>query len=370
MTVQDAGIVFDLDLPPLDLEGGGRVDVHRVRGWIASPDQHALLANASRFTPYEVVRTWPAPAVAPPNLDDDIPTVLLVHALTGDMRAGGPGGWWGPLHGRGRALDPSNTRILCFNNLGGCYGSSGPTDPRWPRDAAGPRPVTTWDQARSLAAALGALGIATVELVAGGSLGAMIALALAVLWGPRVRRVLPIAGSLAASAWLIGWNHVARQILALQPERGLEVARQLAMLTYRAEPGLDSRQGRRQRRGGWAADGQWEVASYLEHQGAKLARRFDAESYALQLGAMDHHDLSRNPGMVRSSALIVSIDTDQLYTPAQSDRLREWWAAAGGRAERAEIRSPHGHDAFLIEWDALDALLRQAASLPPPRELA
>jgi len=172
-----------------------------------------------------------------------------------------------------------------------------------------------------------------------------------------------------------GWNHVARQILRLDPGwpsdvgRGLELARQLAMLTYRAEPSLDARQ---HRTAGRPPDAPWTlpIQSYLEHQGKKLRRRFDARPYLLQLEAMDAHDLDAPPsgtpgGPLRTSALCVDIDTDQLFTPAQVDVLADWLTAHGAEARRATVRSPHGHDAFLIEWDALDPLVRLALGSTP-----
>src|SRR5690606_15193777 len=133
-------------------------------------------------------------------------------------------------------------------------------------------------------------------------IGGMIALCLAALAPERFERVAPIAACEATSAWVIGWNHVARQALVLDPEfpshpsRGLQIARQIAMLTYRAEPGLEERQGR-ELAGSDSGSGPplFRVGSYLEHQGRKLRDRFDAGAYLVQLGAMDHHDLGRPP---------------------------------------------------------------------------
>jgi homoserine O-acetyltransferase len=300
-----------------------------------------------------------------------VPTVLVIHALTGDARAAGPGGWWGRLVGPGRSLDPASIRVLCANNLGSCYGSSGPLDVGWPERV---RRFSAWDQAAALRSVLDVLGVEQVRLVTGASLGGMIALCLAALRPGGVERLLPIGTASASSAWVTGWNHVARQVLRLDPGwpsdvgRGLEVARQLAMLTYRAESSLDARQHRDAGR----AEAPWSlpVQSYLEHQGKKLRRRFDARSYLLQLDAMDSHDLDSRPagipdGPPGAFALCVDIDTDQLFTPAQVDLLSDWLTARGVEARRATIRSPHGHDAFLIEWEALDPLVRGALGSTP-----
>ncbi len=404
--------VFDLRLPPLALEAGGRVDPHLVRGWWWGPasDLPALTARSRVVPPetarrqaYRVVRRTiaeaedaplSAAATSAPGFDETIPTIVAVHALTGDMRAGGPGGWWEPVIGPGKALDPARCRVLCFNNLGSCYGTSGPADQCFPHpsDARSvPSTVTTWDQARSIIAALDQLGIQRVALATGGSVGGMIALALAVLAPDRFERIAPIASAEAAGPWIIGWNHIAQEILLLDPAypdapaRGLEIARQLAMLTYRAEPGLDLRQGRAMAgTESWQALAPYKMETYLEHQGVKLRERFNALAYLTQLGAMNHHDLARTPPgesaepwgvpRIRASTLAVAIDTDLLYFPVQMTRLSARLRERGTVAVDRTLTSPHGHDAFLIEWDQVSALLEQALALPafsgddaPPR---
>jgi homoserine O-acetyltransferase/O-succinyltransferase len=350
-TVVASPRTFELALPDLALARGGVVSSHRTRGW-----------------------WWSREGDTPEAPRQDVPTVLLVHALTGSAQAGGAGGWWDPLIGPGRALDPAHYRILCFNNLGSCYGSSGPGVEGFPTEPN--LELTSLDIAQAILLGLDRLGIARVHLTTGGSLGGMLTLTLAALAPDRFERVLPLATSVSASAWVVGWNHVARQILRLDPgyphqvTRGLEIARQLAMLTYRAEPGLDARQPRP------AAGGQsgYPVQSYLEHQGKKLRTRFAAQAYELQLAAMDHHDLLQPlPGgtqpainAVKASALVVDVDTDQLFTPAQAELLAKHLGQAGARVERATLRSIHGHDAFLIEWPTLGPILTRALHLQAP----
>jgi len=394
--------VFDLRLSPLTLEAGASIDPHLVRGWWWGPASdlpalqrrtRVLPAEAFQRQSFKVVgRTrreqLDAPVVHPddslPAFDPSIPTVLAVHALTGDMRAGGPQGWWEPVIGPGRALDPTRCRILCFNNVGSCYGTSGPPDEGFPAQSGDPRipaAVTTWDQARSILAALDRLGIEKVALVTGGSVGGMVALCLAALAPERFERLAPIAACEAASSWIVGWNHVARQAVLLDPEfpesasRGLQIARQIAMLTYRAEPGLDERQGRAQTgTKGWSAEAPFRMGSYLEHQGVKLRDRFHAGAYLALIGSMDHHDLGREPGSgtlggswgvdrIKAKVLSVDIDTDELFLPVQMHRLAARLRERGVRVEEQTIRSPHGHDAFLIEWDQVDAVLRRALAL-------
>ena len=350
-TVAAAPCSFDLALPDLALARGGVVRSHRARGW-----------------------WWSCAGDTPEQPRLDIPTVLLVHALTGSAEAGGKDGWWEPLIGPGKALDPAHHRILCFNNLGSCYGSSGPGVEGFPAHKT--VDLTSLDIARALLLALDQLGIGRVHLTTGGSLGGMVTLTLAALAPERFERILPFATSLSASAWVVGWNHVARQILRLDPGypdnvgRGLEIARQLAILTYRAEPGLDARQPRPAP----GTDAGYPVQSYLEHQGRKLRHRFAAQAYELQLAAMDHHDLLQPlPGdtvpaisRVRASALVVDVDTDQLFTTAQTEALAQHLRNAGARVERATLHSIHGHDAFLMEWEALGPILTRALHLQAP----
>lgn len=432
---------FELALPPLTLEAGARLERHVVRGWHWGPaeDAAALAAVALPVDPSTrwqvVVRSTGELAAlarrAPRGacrLTSAIPTVLVVHALTGDAGVGGDDGWWAPLVGPGRALDPTQVRIVCVNLLGSCYGTSGPCDGGFPRladdahaaelaPARGgfavpavdlPATVTTWDQARSILAALDRLGIDRVEAVLGGSLGGMVALALAALDPDRFARLVPIAAAPAASSWVIAWNHVGRQAVLADPgfpadaRRGLELARQLAMITYRAEPGLDATQGRAQRGVAWSSRARYRIQTYLEHQGGKLRARFDARAYLALLGAMDHHDLARAPGgpavderwpatvpprpshlaalgqgprepqppswgldRIRAATTVVAIDGDQLFLPAHGAALSRALAARGTDAHLDTITSVHGHDGFLIEWGQLDAIVRRALAVPP-----
>ncbi len=333
---------FILALPDLRLARGGVVRRHRIAAW-----------------------WWSRPGDTPAEPLADVPTVLLVHALTGGAQAGGPDGWWEPLIGAGRVLDPAKHRIVCFNNLGSFYGSSAPGMPGWPK--AKKTQLTSVDLAGAILQGLDALGLKRVQLAAGGSLGGMVVLALAARDPKRFAAIMPIATSAVATAWVVGWNHVARAALRVDPgyphhaARGLEVARQIAMLTYRAEPGLAQKQTART------------IGSYLEHHGKKLHGRFTAQCYESQLDAMDHHDLreplpdSRGAALARikTPALVVDVDTDQLFTPAQSEALAAALRANGTRVERATLRSPHGHDAFLLEWEQLAKCLRRALALSP-----
>ena len=222
----------------------------------------------------------------------DAPQVLVVHALTGSADAAGD--WWEPLIGPGRALDTTRVGVLCANLLGGRYGSTGPTsvDPATgrPYGAAFPQP-TARDEARALWALADRLGIGRFVLVTGGSLGGMIAQEVALERPDAVDHLLPMAAPAATGPMAIAWNHIQLEAIDALGERGLELARQLAMTTYRSEADFDDRFGR-----GREPDGRFSIASYLDHQGAKLLDRFDPDTYRVLVRIMDGHDVGRDRG--------------------------------------------------------------------------
>ena len=279
----------------------------------------------------------------------DAPVVLVLHALTGHADA--VGDWWRLVVGAGRALDTTRVQVIAPNLLGSCYGTSGPASWGAPFPAVTPR-----DQARAAWALLDALGIAHVALVTGGSLGGMVALEVAALAPHRVGHVAAIAAPAAHTAWAIGLNHAQRVALDSLGggKAGLALARRIAMLSYRAEAGLEHRFGRTTEQ-----HDQWRVAGWLDAHGEKLVARFDAASYRLLLDAMDAHDLARGRGTVAAALAPlagrvtgVGISSDVLYS---ADLVRYWTELAGGRYET--LVSPHGHDAFLIDQHHVGRLL-------------
>jgi homoserine O-acetyltransferase len=294
--------------------------------------------------------------------------VVVCHALTGSADVDR---WWGALLGPGRALDPDRDFAVCSNVLGGCYGSTGPASPR--PDGAGPwggdfPAVTVRDIVRVQAALLDALGVRRLRLVLGGSLGGMQVLEWALLFPDRVDAIAPIAVSARHSAWCIALSEAQRQAIYADPrwraghyptddgpEAGLAVARQIAMCTYRSRESLEARFSRDE-----TATGEFAVLGWLRHHGRALVDRFDANTYVTLTKAMDTHDVGRGRGgwrealaRVRVPALVVSIDTDVLYPPVEQEEL----AAALPDGRLATLRSPHGHDAFLIEGEAANALV-------------
>lgn len=296
----------------------------------------------------------------------DAPQVLVIHALTGSADAAGD--WWEPIIGPGRALDTDRFGVLCANLLGGRYGSTGPTsiDPSTgvPYGRDFPQP-TARDEARALWALADRLGIGRFALVAGGSLGGMIALEVALERPSSVGHVVPLGAPAETGAMAIAWNHIQLELLDTLGERGLAIARQLAMTTYRSEEDFDGRFGR-----AVEPDGRFSVVSYLDHQGDKILGRFDADTYRVLVRVMDGHDVGRGRGgtLAAFRALAaadtgltgIGIEGDLLYGPDQVRVCVSEAAGAGVDAGYHEIESAKGHDAFLIEWDQLTVLLSDA----------
>lgn len=273
--------------------------------------------------------------------------VLVCHALTGSADADV---WWGGLIGPGRALDPCEDFIVCSNVLGSCYGTT--------RAAA----VSVRDMVRVQIALLDELAVRRLRLVVGGSLGGMQVLEWALLAPDRVEAIAPIATSGRHSAWCIALGEAQRQAIRIDPVQGLAAARALAMCTYRSRASFEARFGRRLR-----GPGLFEVESWLHHHGDRLLERFDADAYVTLTRAMDTHDVARGRGeyeevlrSIRVPALVVSIDSDVLYPPEEQAEL----ASLIPNARLATLRSPHGHDAFLIETEELNRLLKEFRRKP------
>ncbi|MGC8724238.1 MAG: homoserine O-acetyltransferase MetX [Acidobacteriota bacterium] len=314
--------------------------------------------------------------------------VFLCHALTGGPHAASHGpqdepGWWEGLVGPGRTLDPSRYFLVCANIPGGCYGSTGPgsADPKTGRPYGASFPVvTTRDAVRAFKALLDHLGVRRLALVLGGSLGAMLAWQWAVQFPDFVAAAVPIAGPFRATAWSIALNAAARRAIELDPawrqgryegngpERGLALARAIAMVSYRSEGLFEERFGRErlepEAAARLSASNPFQVERYLAYQGEKLVRRFDARSYVAFTRMMDLHDASAGfaspeeaMATIRAPVLVVGIDSDVLFAPGPLRATAERLAALGARASYAELSSRFGHDAFLVETAALDLLL-------------
>jgi len=289
---------------------------------------------------------------------------LVCHALTGSADADD---WWSDLFGPGRALDPDQDYVICANVLGGCYGTTGPTSRASgafePYGASFPE-VTIRDIVHSQSLLLDHLGVESLDLVIGGSMGGMQVLEWAALYPDRVAAIAPIATGPTQSAWTIALSEAQRQAikadtafsdgrypLGAGPVDGLTAARSIAMISYRSPQNFGDRFGRDR------GDDTFAVQSYLRYQGQKLVDRFDANTYLTLIGAMDSHDLGRGRGSVAEAlqsieqpALVVSVSSDGLYPATEVAALAEELP----NADFYEIDAPHGHDAFLIRVDELN----------------
>ena len=316
-------------------------------------------------------------------------TVLLCHALTGSAHAAGVQGlghgqgevpgWWDPLIGPGKPVDTRKHFIVCANVLGGCYGTTGPSSPNpetgEPYRLKFPR-YTVRDMVAAQARLLDSLGIDSVRAVVGGSMGGMQALEWAATYPERVRSLVSIAVGARHSAWAIGLNEVARRAITSdpawrggdyppgsQPEAGLGLARAVAMLSYRSVDSLEAKFGReRVSASRDLLSRSFEIESYLDYQGVKLVKRFDANTYLYLTKAMDDFDLSEGRGRLRAvlkkmtmPALVMGVSSDVLYPEPEQLALVEGMP----NAEYARVNSPHGHDAFLIEFPQVAARLRR-----------
>ena len=322
--------------------------------------------------------------------------VLVCHALTMDQYVAGVNpltgkpGWWANMIGPGKPIDTDRFHVICANVLGSCMGSTGPAtlDPATGRPWGMHFPVITiMDMVRAQAALLDALGIARLHAVVGGSMGGMQALAWAAHYPARVARALVIASAARHSAQNIAFHEVGRQAImadphwadgaydgALPPAKGLAVARMAAHITYLSEEGLTAKFGRRlqDRADGskgaktFGFDADFQVESYLRHQGLAFTDRFDANSYLYITRAMDYFDLAEPHGgsLARAFAAaaatrfcLVSFNSDWLYPTAESRMIVHALNAVGAPTSFVELDSAYGHDAFLLDVPALDSVV-------------
>ncbi|MCW2790244.1 MAG: homoserine O-acetyltransferase [Aeromicrobium sp.] len=306
--------------------------------------------------------------------------VLVLHALTGDSHVHGPAGpghptpgWWDAVVGPGEAIDTDRFFVVAANILGGCQGSTGPAsrDPDGFQWGGSFPALTVRDQVRAEVALADRLGIPRWRGVIGGSAGGMRALEWAIEHPERVERLFLLATCAAASADQIALT--STQIDAIRadaayfdgdyydgpqgPSAGLDLARRIAHISYRSEAELAERFGREVQ-----PDGRYAVESYLQHHGAKLVSRFDANSYVVLSAAMSSHDVGRGRGgteaalaRITARTVVAGIDSDRLYPLHQQQELADGIAGSG---PLAVVASPHGHDGFLVESDQVGTLAR------------
>jgi homoserine O-acetyltransferase len=322
--------------------------------------------------------------------------VLVCHALNASHHVAGEYegipkslGWWDNMVGPGKSLDTDKFFVIGINNLGSCFGSTGPmhTNPATgkPYGAAFPV-VTVEDWVAAQARLADALGIAQFAAVMGGSLGGMQALAWSILYPERLRHCVVIASTAKLSAQNIAFNDVARQAIlsdpdyrggdfyeyGVVPKNGLRVARMVGHITYLSDDDMAEKFGRKLRAAvddfaaapgdhpanyqfGFGVD--FEIESYLRYQGDKFSEYFDANTYLLITKALDyfdparHHggDLARTLAGTKAKFFVASFSTDWRFSPECSREIVRALVGNRRRVTYAEIDAPHGHDAFLLE---------------------
>ncbi|HET8866100.1 MAG TPA: homoserine O-acetyltransferase [Gracilimonas sp.] len=303
------------------------------------------------------------------TLNEDRDNVILIcHALTGHAAADE---WFNGLFDEDGILDPKKQFILCINVPGSCYGSTGPTsiNPKTGTAWQGDFPeITIRDIVTFQQLLLDEWNIRGIELALGGSMGGMIVLEFA-LMDERVKSAAIFVMGKSHSPWSIGISHAQRLAIYADenwedgfydpehpPAKGLAAARAMAMITYRAPENYEKKFGREIH----PEKKIYQVESYLNYQGQKLTERFDANTYIILSKAMDSHDVSRGRGSFKEvlgnlnkPVLIVGFDSDRLYPIEEQREL----AALLPHAQLAELGSPFGHDAFLIEFEQLNRQL-------------
>src|SRR5215467_11113896 len=318
--------------------------------------------------------------------------VLLCHALTGDQHVAnihpvtGKPGWWDTMVGPGKPIDTERYFVICSNVMGACMGTTGPAslDPATCEVYGLDFPVITIrDMVRAQAMLLDALGIETLFSVAGGSMGGMQVLQWAASYPQRIFSALPLATAARHSAQNIAFHEVGRQAVMADPEwkggryfaagtrphRGLAVARMGAHITYLSDAALHRKFGRKfqdRENPTFSFDADFEVESYLRHQGIAFVERFDANSYLYLTRAMDYFDLAGDYDGILAKAFagtptrfcVVSFTSDLLFPTVESRAIVHALNAASARVSFAEIVTDKGHDAFLLDEPELFAIVR------------
>jgi len=326
---------------------------------------------------------------------DQSNAVLICHALNAShhvagVYAGQPKseGWWDNMIGPGRPVDTNRFFVIGINNLGSCFGSTGPMHlhPDTGRAYGADFPVVTvedWVDAQALL--LDALGIKTLAVVMGGSLGGMQALSWTLQYPQRVRHAVVIASAPNLNAENIAFNEVARRAIVTDPDfhgghfyehgvipkQGLRLARMVGHITYQSDDVMNTKFGRQQVRASESIletqesapyryttqDVEFQIESYLRYQAGKFSAYFDANTYLLITRALDYFDPARAHGgslthalaHVTAKFLLVSFTTDWRFSPARSRELVKALLDNRRNVSYAEIDAPHGHDAFLLD---------------------
>jgi homoserine O-acetyltransferase len=320
--------------------------------------------------------------------------VLICHALNASHHVAGryadqakSEGWWDNMIGPGKPVDTNRFFVIGVNNLGSCFGSTGPmhTNPDTGRIYGADFPVVTVeDWVDSQARLVEALGITQLAAVMGGSLGGMQALSWSLQYPDKLRHAVVIASAPNLNAENIAFNEVARRAIVTDPDfhgghfyehgvvpkRGLRIARMLGHITYLSDDVMNTKFGRMLQSGDVlkysTQDIEFQIESYLRHQGDKFSEYFDANTYLLITRALDYfdpakayeHNLTKALASAKAQFLLVSFTTDWRFAPARSREMVQALVANQRDVSYAEIDAPHGHDAFLLEDPRYLSLVR------------
>jgi homoserine O-acetyltransferase/O-succinyltransferase len=291
--------------------------------------------------------------------EDKSNAVLVFHALTGSSRIGD---WWPEVIGDGKGLDTSENAFICVNYLGSCYGStSGSSLKKLGKSYKKELPlVTVRDIVRTNVHLLEYLGIKKFKAVVGGSVGGMLALQFAADFPELTEKVVAI-GATPLSPMGLALNHLQRQALKLDD---IEMARKIAMLSYKSAAQFDQRFGRKPNRNGENPhrkhENRFDIAGYLDHQGEIFNRRFELESYQIITKAMDLFDLTDEQiQQITAEAHLVGISSDWLFPSKDVENLSRRFRRNGVRTTFTELISDDGHDAFLSDTGKMNDILKQ-----------
>jgi len=374
-----------IETPPSDPNSVGIVETQSAI--LFEPPQSLTVQDGSRICPVTVAyETYGALSARKDN------AIFVCHALTGDAHAAGlhsvedkKTGWWDDFIGPGKGLDTDKYFVVCANILGGCQGTTGPGDVN---PATGERfcaqfpVITVGDIVTVNAELVRHLGIDKLLAVIGGSLGGMQALEWAARFPQQINAAIVLAAGAHLSAQGIAFNTVGRRAILADPQfhggnyydkdgprYGLALARMLAHITYLSQASIEMKFGRRLQHSDrftydLMGETEFQIESYLHHQGKRFVQRFDANSYLYLTKAMDYFHLAESYGSLaqalgRTEArfLIASYNTDWLFPTVQSREIVRALVETGRHVSFVELDSPYGHDAFLIEVDRLAELV-------------
>ena len=317
--------------------------------------------------------------------------ILICHALTGSAHAAGfhradeqKPGWWDSMIGPGKTFDTNKYFVICSNFLGSCFGTTGPSsiDPSTGRRYGISFPVASVkDMVKLQKRLIDHLGIEQLVAVAGGSMGGMQVLEWGATFPDMMKTLIPIATTHAITPMAIAFNSIARFSITKDPRwnkgdyyegefpvDGLAIARMAGHITYLSDPAFNDKFGRRYSafEGFYDFNGFFEVENYLRYNGYKFTEFFDANTYLYVLKAMDIFDLSYGRGsladaveLIRADTLLVSVSSDFLFPPYLTEEIYDIMKHQGKKAFWYNIQSNYGHDAFLLEFEELDRLIRE-----------